>query len=45
LILAFAVDCFLASAYGFLYGAWLFGIIEATWGAIAVRKFISPSVA
>ena len=43
-ILAFAVGCFLASAYGFLSGSWPFGIIEAIWGVIAVRKFISSSV-
>ena len=43
-ILAFAVGCFLASAYGFLSGSWPFGIIEAVWGVIALRKFISSSV-
>jgi hypothetical protein len=30
-ILAFAGACVLASAYGFLQGAWPFGIIEAIW--------------
>jgi hypothetical protein len=31
-ILAFAVSCALGSVYGFLQGAWPFGVIEAIWG-------------
>ena len=38
-ILAFAVACGLGSAYGFLQGAWPFGVIEAIWAGIAVRKW------
>ena len=38
-ILLFAGACFLASAYGFLEGAWPFGIVEAIWSAVAVRKW------
>jgi hypothetical protein len=34
-ILAFAGACVLASIYGFLQGAWPFGIIEAIWAAVA----------
>src|SRR4029077_9419917 len=34
-VLAFACPCFLASIYGFLQGAWPFGIIEAIWAAVA----------
>jgi hypothetical protein len=30
-ILAFAGACVLASAYGFLQGAWPFGLVEAVW--------------
>jgi hypothetical protein len=30
-ILAFAASCALASAYGFLQGAWPFGLVEAIW--------------
>jgi hypothetical protein len=34
-ILAFAGACVLASIYGFLQGAWPFGIIEAIWAVVA----------
>jgi hypothetical protein len=34
-ILSFAAAC---SAYGFLQGAWPFGVVEAVWGAVAVRR-------
>ena len=33
-ILAFAVACWLGSAYGFLQGAWPFGLVEAIWGGV-----------
>jgi hypothetical protein len=38
--LAFAGTCLLASAYGFLQGAWPFGIVEALWSVIALRRWI-----
>jgi hypothetical protein len=38
-ILAFAGACVLGSAYGFLQGAWPFGIVEAVWSAVAVRRW------
>ena len=38
-VLAFAVACALASAYGFIQGAWPFGIVEAVWSAIALRRW------
>src|SRR5713226_7570025 len=38
-ILAFAGACVLASAYGFLQGAWPFGIIEAIWGLVAIHRW------
>ncbi len=38
-ILAFAGACVLASIYGFLQGAWPFGIIEAIWAVIALRRW------
>jgi hypothetical protein len=38
-ILAFAVGCLLSSAYGFLSGAWPFGVVEAIWALVAVRRF------
>jgi len=38
-ILAFAGSCLLASAYGFLQGAWPFGVIEAIWVVVAARRW------
>ena len=38
-ILAFALGCALASLYGFLSGAWPFGVVEAIWTAVAVHRF------
>jgi hypothetical protein len=38
-VLAFAGACALGSAYGFMQGAWPFGIVEAIWSAIAVRRW------
>jgi hypothetical protein len=38
-ILAFAGACALASLYGFLQGAWPFGVIEAIWSLVAVRRW------
>jgi hypothetical protein len=37
--LAFAGSCLLGSAYGFLQGAWPFGLVEAIWAGVAVRKW------
>ncbi|HKQ26999.1 MAG TPA: hypothetical protein VJT77_00280 [Burkholderiales bacterium] len=37
-VLAFAGACMLASVYGFLQGAWPFGVIEAIWAVIAVQR-------
>jgi hypothetical protein len=39
-VLAFAVACALGSAYGFLQGAWPFGLVEAIWSAVAVRRWL-----
>jgi hypothetical protein len=38
-ILAFAVACALASAYGFLQGAWPFGLVEVVWSCVAARRW------
>jgi hypothetical protein len=38
-ILAFAGACALGSAYGFLQGAWPFGLAEAVWSVVAVRRW------
>lgn len=40
-ILAFAGSCLLGSAYGFLQGAWPFGLVEAIWSAVAVRRWFT----
>ncbi len=38
-ILAFAVGCVLSSVYGFLSGAWPFGVVELIWSAVAVNRW------
>jgi hypothetical protein len=38
-ILAFAGSCVLASTYGFLQGAWPFGIVEGIWTVVALRRW------
>lgn len=38
-VLGFAFACWLGSAYGFLQGAWPFGIVELIWGFIALRRW------
>lgn len=38
-ILAFAVSCALGSTYGFLQGAWPFGLVEAVWAVVALRRW------
>ena len=39
-VLAFAGACALASIYGFLQGAWPFGVVEAVWSIVALRRFM-----
>ena len=38
-ILAFAGSCVLASIYGFLQGAWPFGLVEGVWSGVAIRRW------
>jgi hypothetical protein len=38
-ILAFAGACALGSIYGFLQGAWPFGVVEAIWSVVALRRW------
>ena len=38
-ILAFAAACALGSIYGFLQGAWPFGLVEAVWAVVALRRW------
>jgi len=40
-VFGFALSCILGSIYGFLQGAWPFGIIEAVWAAVAFRRWQS----
>jgi hypothetical protein len=45
-ILGFALSCGLGSAYGFLQGAWPFGVVEAVWMLVALRRWQrAPEVA
>jgi len=44
-VLLFALGCLLSSSYGFLSGAWPFGIVELLWAGIAVHRFAQPRVA
>jgi len=37
--LAFAGACVLGSVYGFLQGAWPFGLVEGVWSAVALRRW------
>jgi hypothetical protein len=38
-VLAFAGSCLFGSAYGFLQGAWPFGLVEAVWAVVAARRW------
>jgi hypothetical protein len=40
-IIAFAVACVLGSIYGFLQGAWPFGLVEAIWAVVALRRWMA----
>jgi hypothetical protein len=38
-VLAFAGACLASSAYGFLQGAWPFGVVELIWSGVALRRW------
>ncbi len=38
-VLGFAGACVLGSVYGFLQGAWPFGVVEAVWAIVAARRW------
>lgn len=42
-ILAFSFSCLLGSLYGFLQGAWPFGLVEAIWTLVAARRWWSAT--
>ena len=44
-VLGFAVACGLGSGYGFLQGAWPFGLVEAIWALVALRRWRQARVA
>jgi hypothetical protein len=44
-VAAFALGCLLSSAYGFLSGAWPFGVVEVIWALVAARRFLASNSA
>jgi presenilin-like A22 family membrane protease len=38
-VIAFAGACLASSAYGFLQGAWPFGLVELVWSGVALRRW------
>jgi hypothetical protein len=38
-VLAFACACLASSIYGFLQGAWPFGVVELVWCGVALRRW------
>ncbi len=38
-VLAFAAACLMGSVYGFLQGAWPFGLVEVIWSVVALRRW------
>jgi hypothetical protein len=38
-VLAFAAGCALSSSYGFLSGAWPFGVVEGVWTGVAIHRW------
>jgi hypothetical protein len=39
-VFGFAGACALGSVYGFLQGAWPFGVVEAIWAIVALRRWL-----
>ena len=44
-VLVFAAACVLGSIYGFLQGAWPFGLVEAVWAVIALFRWRARAAA
>lgn len=42
-VAAFALGCALSSSYGFVSGAWPFGVVEALWTIIAMRRYVTAA--
>jgi len=43
--LGFAAGCLLSSVYGFLAGAWPFGVVEVIWAGVALNRYRQPKPA
>jgi hypothetical protein len=43
-VFAFAVGCVLSAVYGFLSGAWPFGVVELIWAVVALRRWTKTAV-
>jgi len=43
-VLLFAFGCALSSSYGFLAGTWPFGVVEAIWCVVAIRRYATGGV-
>jgi len=44
-VLGFAAGCVLGSVYGFLQGAWPFGLVEIAWALVALRRWLQARAA
>lgn len=42
-IALFSLGCLLSSVYGFLAGAWPFGLIEIIWSVVAIQRYLYHS--
>jgi hypothetical protein len=42
-VLGFVLGCVLSGIYGFLSGAWPFGVVELIWAGVALRRYREPS--
>lgn len=38
-VLAFAIASVASAAYGFMAGAWPFGVVEVVWSVVALRRW------
>jgi len=38
-VLAFSAACLASAAYGFLQGAWPFGVVEIVWAGVALNRW------
>lgn len=42
--LGFVAGCLLSSVYGFLAGAWPFGVVEVVWAGVALNRYRRPQL-